>query len=1038
MPINAVNLTGNVYPAGPKGDTGPANILEIGTVEKGENASASITGEAPNQTLNLILPKGDKGEKGDTGETNSLSIGTVEKGTVPSATITGQAPNQILNLVLPKGDTGEKGEVGPRGEQGIQGNPGPINSIKIGRVEKGEEASVTIVGESPNQILNFVLPIGPKGNTGEKGDQGPKGEQGIQGETGATTSLSIGLVSSGEEASATIIGEAPDQILNLVLPKGDKGEKGNVGPQGVQGIQGETGPANSLTIGTVEKGAVPSATITGEAPNQVLNLVLPTGETAEIEAIKEEQTTQNENIEKNAEGIAQNKKDVDEELTKIKKENSLLKSQIPEGHASGNDIHLEDSSNMPFEWRLNGGSRQKTRSGKNVINVKTTVLSTYSSIGKDDWITIERTNTAETEDAFCNFFTKLTKELKTDTTYTIICEIKSVTTTSGGYLSITNDSTSFAFGATTPSKHLTELKAGDIIINKLKTKSDFTDVTNLLRTFVAVKPQSSVKIVFRLSVIEGDITDNSFEYESYGVSPSVEFLSEIKNVGNNINLYDKNNPNILNTPIDSNGTGVNVQNAYKTIWIPCKPNTTYTVSKIFDETKNRFGVGYSSIEPNYSQAVEGYISNEKANVLTVTTNATAKYLLAYVWIKGSSTTYEKMLDSIKIEEGIKATNYSDYNCGSVGVTISNKNLYKIEKVINDTNYSKIIYKDENGNVSFTTGGIPLIIAPTKTKEKTEYTYILKCKSNVTTENNINFTAIYEDATSELLSANKKKDTNEFIVKFKTDKEKTLAYVTQQYTNSSRTTIITKDTMILEGDYLNLEELYEIHQEQEILFPLAEGQKLYEGSYLAKDGIHNKRISINGNEYKNTAGMNRAYSTENYNCFDIYTGLKFVKSENQYKTIGALCNQFKEKNWASFWQQKVNEEGFCINQDNRSTIYIKISKEICPDIDTFKKYIDENNLLFEISLEQEEIIPYTPEQQAVIDKILYTYKNVTNISVDDELATLEISYKKDIETMFNNQAKECNERLSNIENLLNTTETSALLLDNLEDDLEKEV
>ena len=52
MPINAVNLTGNIYPAGPKGDTGPANTLKIGTVEKGEKASASITGEAPNQTLN--------------------------------------------------------------------------------------------------------------------------------------------------------------------------------------------------------------------------------------------------------------------------------------------------------------------------------------------------------------------------------------------------------------------------------------------------------------------------------------------------------------------------------------------------------------------------------------------------------------------------------------------------------------------------------------------------------------------------------------------------------------------------------------------------------------------------------------------------------------------------------------------------------------------------------------------------------------------------------------------------------------------------
>lgn len=756
-----------------------------------------------------------------------------------------------------------------------------------------------------------------------------------------------------------------------------------------------------------------------------------------ITAIQEEQTTQNENIEKNAEGIAQNKKDVDEELTKIKKENKLLKAQIPEGQASGNDIHLEDSSNMPFEWRLNGGSRQKTRSGKNVINVKTTVLSTYSSIGKDDWITIERTNTAETEDAFCNFFTKLTKELKTDTTYTIICEIKSVTTTSGGYLSITNDSTSFAFGATTPSKPLTELKAGDIIINKLKTKSDFTDVTNLLRTFVAVKPQSSVKIVFRLSVIEGDITDNSFEYESYGVSPSVEFLSEIKNVGNNINLYDKNNPNILNTPIDSNGTGVNVQNAYKTIWIPCKPNTTYTVSKIFDETKNRFGVGYSSIEPNYSQAVEGYISNEKANVLTVTTNATAKYLLAYVWIKGSSTTYEKMLDSIKIEEGTKATFYSNYSCGNIGITIRNRNLADLSLIkLQLIKNAAWTINTNSFTINLSKGGLGLstdnnIIFPTDLDPTKQY-YLSYHRSQDTASFSPGLYFNYADGTHTTANDGElEKDYTLTSVAGKTITGISLGWRTQ----SGGGVATISNIYLAEA---NMDKTYVDSTVERIIFPLTEGQKLYEGSYLAKDGIHNKRISINGNEYKNTAGMNRAYSTENYNCFDIYTGLKFVKSENQYKTIGALCNQFKEKNWASFWQQKVNEEGFCINQDNRSTIYIKISKEICPDIDTFKKYIDENNLLFEIPLEQEEIISYTPEQQAVIDKILYTYKNVTNISVDDELATLDITYKKDIETMFNNQAKECNERLSNIENLLNTTETSALLLDNLEDDLEKEV
>lgn len=1034
MPINAVNLTGNVYPAGPKGDTGPANTLEIGTVEKGENASASITGEAPNQTLNLILPKGDKGEKGDTGETNSLSIGTIEKGTVPSATITGQAPNQILNLVLPKGDTGEKGEVGPRGEQGIQGNPGPINSIKIGRVEKGEEASVTIVGESPNQILNFVLPIGPKGNTGEKGDQGPKGEQGIQGETGATTSLSIGRVSSGKEASATIIGEAPDQILNLVLPKGDKGEKGNVGPQGEQGIQGKPGPANSLTIGTVEKGAVPSATITGEAPNQVLNLVLPTGETAEIEAIKQEQTTQSENIEKNAEGIAQNKKDVDEELTKIKKENSLLKSQIPTGTASGNNIHLEDSSNMDFEWKLRGWSRQETRSGKNLFD--NTVEPQFISNAKKEII-----NTGEriilTAKTFSYAIFKVEKNIREYAGKTV--RLKMDFSKSNANL---NPKYGVLLGSSDYSNR--EVKGESTVSGYTITFNLPSELENekeylFVRLYATQNNEGNIENYVDYTKIILTIDNENMSYEAFGVSPSPEYPSKIENVGDNINLFNKNDTNcIFDTAISNNTLGIKASGTYKTVYVPCKANTIYSISKKYDEIKNRLIVACSNDMPNYSKKVENLGGSEMATNLTVTTSNTAKYLLAYVWVSGGSTTYQEMLDSIKIEEGIKATNYSDYNCGSVGVTISNKNLYKIEKVINDTNYSKIIYKDENGNVSFTTGGIPLIIAPTKTKEKTEYTYILKCKSNVTTENNINFTAIYEDGTSELLSANKKKDTNEFIVKFKTDKEKTLAYVTQQYTNSSRTTIITEGTMILEGDYLNLEELYEIHQEQEILFPLAEGQKLYEGSYLAKDGIHNKRISINGNEYKNTAGMNRAYSTENYNCFDIYTGLKFVKSENQYKTIGALCNQFKEKNWASFWQQKVNEEGFCINQDNRSIIYIKISKEICPDIDTFKKYIDENNLLFEIPLEQEEIIPYTPEQQAVIDKILYTYKNVTNISVDNKLATLDITYKKDIETMFNNQAKEYNERLSNIENLLNTTETSALLLDNLENDLKEEV
>ena len=331
--------------------------------------------------------------------------------------------------------------------------------------------------------------------------------------------------------------------------------------------------------------------------------------------------------------------------------------------------------------------------------------------------------------------------------------------------------------------------------------------------------------------------------------------------------------------------------------------------------------------------------------------------------------------------------------GSVGVTISNKNLYKVEKVINDSNAPNFIFLRE-GNVEFATGGVPLIIAPTTIKEKTEYTYILKCKSNVTTENNINFKGIYEDGTSELLSTNKKKDTNEFIVKFKTNKEKTLAYVTQQYTNSAGTTIITEGTMILEGDYLNLDAPYEIHQEQTIIFPLAEGQKLYEGSYLAEDGIHNIRKQI---KLLSSGG--------GFFVSDLGTYQVFGKTQKGVKKGSRLLsNYFKD-------YDSVGAIKYTPGIANNSTAdRIYVSNGISTTLDEFKDWLNkcENDgrpVILEYELAEEEIIPYTQEQQAVIDKILYTYKNVTNISVDNDLATLDITYKKDIETMFNNIIKQ---------------------------------
>lgn len=139
----------------------------------------------------------------------TLSVVSVTVTTLPagsSATATYDKSTGTLALGIPQGSkgdtgaTGATGATGPQGEQGVkgetgatgatgpQGPAGPANVLTIGSVTSGKVASATITGEAPNQVLNLVLEKGDKGETGEKGatgDPGPKGEQGIQGPQGS-------------------------------------------------------------------------------------------------------------------------------------------------------------------------------------------------------------------------------------------------------------------------------------------------------------------------------------------------------------------------------------------------------------------------------------------------------------------------------------------------------------------------------------------------------------------------------------------------------------------------------------------------------------------------------------------------------------------------------------------------------------------------------------------------------------------------------------------------------------------------------------
>lgn len=345
--------------------------LVVGTVTLGTSgtAAASITGTAPHQQLNLTLPRGLTGATGATGATgpagppSSLTMGTVTTlapGTNATASLSGTAPNYTLALSVPRGATGQTGATGmegpqgPKGDTGATGPTGPTNSLTMGTVTRGVDPAASITGTSPNQVLHLTLP---------QGDTGP------QGPTGPSVTLAVGTVTTGAagtNAAATITGTTPDYTLGLTIPRGatgtaatitsatvttldpgaaatvslggtssartfafgiPRGDTGAQGPEGPQGPIGETGAGlqvagtvstasnlpttgnfngrayvatdtgllhiwgtsgwseglqfqgppgapNTLTMGTVTDGPL-GATLTGEAPNQTLSLSIP-------------------------------------------------------------------------------------------------------------------------------------------------------------------------------------------------------------------------------------------------------------------------------------------------------------------------------------------------------------------------------------------------------------------------------------------------------------------------------------------------------------------------------------------------------------------------------------------------------------------------------------------------------------------------------------------------------------------------------------------------------------------------------------------
>jgi hypothetical protein len=232
---------------GPEGTIGYEGAYSSGTAYSANDiityqgsswvALQETTGHAPptlpttsNSYWSLLSAKGDPGTDGDDGNAATIEVGTVTtiaSGEPATVTNVGTSAAAVFNFEIPQGPTGETGNTGETGA------PGPANSLSIGTVESGADATASITGTSPSQTLNLVLP---------KGDTGPQGTiQSTKGDYSADTAYAEGDVVLNQGSSWVALvagtGHAPPTLPStantywqLIAQKGTDGSGDVTGP----------------------------------------------------------------------------------------------------------------------------------------------------------------------------------------------------------------------------------------------------------------------------------------------------------------------------------------------------------------------------------------------------------------------------------------------------------------------------------------------------------------------------------------------------------------------------------------------------------------------------------------------------------------------------------------------------------------------------------------------------------------------------------------------------------------------------------------
>ena len=151
-------------------------------------------------------------------------------------------------------------------------------------------------------------------------------------------------------------------------------------------------------------------------------------------------------------------------------------------------------------------------------------------------------------------------------------------------------------------------------------------------------------------------------------------------------------------------------------------------------------------------------------------------------------------------------------------------------------------------------------------------------------------------------------------------------------------------------------------------------------------------------------------------------------------INIISEQFKGNTTANLWV--TDKEGISLSA---GYISVRINRKRANTLEEVKEYLKQNNIKCFLKKSTENKLLCTPEQTKVLDELdnFTTYKPVTN-TITDSIAKIKLKYIADTKTYVDNKTSNLEQQVSVINQLLSTTKTSSILLDNLQTDIESEV